>query len=167
MSPVPPVAQELMFASWGFVTGRGLIGSSEVVPSLRQGCLEQLGDIRLSFFCQIVPETHVLGILDYILNDPFPEVIREEHPIYLSLSISFPKCISLWFPDKDEIALFGRQHHLIPINHKHMARSITDQISCMQICMTDDVWHCASFDQLCQFFQGGHCCMNRGVMLQP
>src|SRR5689334_6988979 len=113
-----------------------------------------------AFFTQIVLETYILGNFDQILNDPFPEVVREEHPIYLFLSVPFPKRISLWFPNKDEIALFGRQHHLIPIDHKHMSRSITDQISRMQVCVTDDVCSCLSLEHLCQFFERGHCRMN-------
>src|SRR6266516_6954125 len=109
-------------------TGRGLIGSSDVVPSLRQVLMKYLSDIRPGFFCQIVPETRVLSICDHILNDPFPEVVREEHPIHLDHAVPFPKRLGLWFPDKDEIALFGRQHHLIPIDHTHLTSRITEKI---------------------------------------
>src|SRR5437763_4732347 len=119
------------------------------------------------FFSPIVPETHVLGTLNQILHDPFPEVVGEEYPVNLRDSVPLKKRLGLWPPDKDEIALFGGQHHLIPIDHKHMARSITDQISCMQVCVTDDVGEGSRPERLCQFFQGGHCRVNRRLMRHP
>src|SRR5437660_1654669 len=105
--------------------------------------MKHLGDNSFSFFSQILPETHVLSIYDHVLNDPFPEVVREEHPINFSLPVPIPKRIGLWFPDEDEIALFGRQHHLIPIDHKHVAMPITDQIGWMQISVADNEWECS------------------------
>src|SRR5260370_789555 len=72
-------------------------------------------------------------------KDMSPAVVCECHPIDLRLSVAFPKRIGLWFPDKDEIALFGRQHHLIPIDHMHVTSMITEQIGWMQIRVTDDV----------------------------
>ena len=114
------------------------IGSSDVVPSLRHVRMKHLGDLRSGFFCPIIPETHVVGIVDHILHDPFPEIIREEPPIHLSLSVPCPKRLGMWCPDKDKIALFGCQHHLIPIDHKHVTSRIPEQIGGMQIRMTDD-----------------------------
>src|SRR5205807_10096844 len=119
------------------------------------------------FFSQIVPETHVLCTLDQILHDPFPEVVRQCHPINLCLSVPFPKRRCLWFPDKDEIALFGCQHHLIPIDHKHVTERVTEQIGCMQIRVTDDVWERSSLQHAPQRFQGGNCCVNRRLMHHP
>src|SRR5579864_9462669 len=119
--------------------GASLIGGIEVAPSLRQILMKQLGDISLGFFSQIVPGKHVLGTHDQILHDPFPAVVCECHPIDLRLSVAFPRRIGLWFPDKDEIALFGRQHHVIPIDHMHVTSMITEQIGWMQIRVTDDV----------------------------
>src|SRR5205807_9699416 len=129
--------------------------------------MKQLGDISTGFFSQIVPETHVLCTHDQILHDPFPSVGRQCHPIHLPLSVPFPKRSSLWFPDKDEIALFGCQHNLIPIDHKHVTSMITDQIGCMQICVRDDVWPCSSLKHSCQLFQRGHSRVNRGLMRHP
>src|SRR5712692_5703071 len=108
--------------------GRSCIGGSDVAPFLSQDLMKHLGDISLAFFCQIVPETHVLSTLDQILHDPFPAVVRECHPIDLRLSVALKKRICLWFPDKDEIALFGRQHHIIPIDYKHVASMIAYQV---------------------------------------
>ena len=62
------------------------------------------------------------------------------HPINISLPVSFPKRGCLRFPDKDEIALFGRQHHLIPIDYKHVPGMIAEQVGRMQVRVTDDVW---------------------------
>src|SRR5438045_2632093 len=102
--------------------------------------MKRLDDFSFGFFCQIVPETHVLGILDQILHDPFPAVVGECTPIDLRLSVALKKRIGLWFPDKDEIALFRCQHYLIPIDHEHVTSLITEQIGWMQIRVTDDVW---------------------------
>src|SRR6266702_7868312 len=132
--------------------GACIIGSMEIAPSRLQGLMKHLGDLRLGFFSQIVPETHVLGIFDHILNDPFPEVVRKEHPIHLCISVPLKKRLCMWLSNKDEIALFGCQHHLIPIDHKHLTRSIPYQISCMQVCVTDDIWACSSLEHLRQLF---------------
>src|SRR5450759_74510 len=110
------------------------------VASSRQDLIKQPGLISPGFFSQIVLEEHVLCTLDQILHDPFPAVVRECNPINLCLSVPFPKRICLWFPDKDEIALFGRQHHIIPIDYKYMAGMIAYQIGWMQVRVTDDVW---------------------------
>src|SRR6266568_5408496 len=140
-------------------------GSIEVAPF--QDLIKHLGSISPGFFSQIVPETHVLSTLDHILYDPFPEIVRQCYPIYLYLSVPFPKRICLWCPDKDKVALFGRQHHIIPIDHKHVTSMITEQIGCMQIRMTDDVWEDSRLEHLCQLFQGGHDLVNRGLMGLP
>src|SRR2546429_1329977 len=147
--------------------GRGLIGGIDVAPFLRQDHMKQLDGLRPAFFSPIIPETHVVSTLNQVLHDPFPEVVGECHPIDLRLSIALKKRLGVWVPDKDEIALFGCQHHLIPIDHKHLTRSIADQISCMQIRVTDDVWPCPSLKHSCQLFQGGHCRVNRGLMRHP
>src|SRR5437868_12076044 len=143
---------------------RSSIGGIDGALIISQDLMKQPGDISPGFFSQIVPETHVLCTHDQILHDPFPEVVRQCHPINLSLSVPFPKRSSLWFPDKDEIALFGCQHHLIPIDHKHVTSMITDQIGCMQICVRDDVWPCSSLKHLGQLFQRDYCRVNRGLM---
>jgi hypothetical protein len=44
----------------------------------RQYLIEQLGGISPGFFSPIIPETHVLGTLNQILNDPFPERIDKQ-----------------------------------------------------------------------------------------
>src|SRR6266581_3094564 len=141
------------------------IGSIDDAPF--QDLIKHPGDISPGFFSQIVPETDVLCTFDQILDDPFPEVVRQRYPINLSLSVPFPKRIGLWCPDKDKIALFGRQHHLIPIDHKHVTSMITEQIGWMQIRVTDDVWEWARLEHLCQLFQGGHSRVNRGLMRPP
>src|SRR6266487_3847100 len=141
------------------------IGSIEVAPF--QVLIKHLDGISPGFFSQIVPETDVLCTFDQILHDPFPEVVRQRYPINLSLSVPFPKRIGLWCPDKDKVALFGRQHHLIPIDYKHVTSMITEQIGCMQIRVTDDVWECSQLEHLCQLFQGGRSRVNRGLMSNP
>src|SRR5437773_6724862 len=143
------------------------IGSIDAAPFLSQNLIKHLGSISPGFFSQIVPETHVLCTRDQILHDPFPEVVRQCHPINLSLSIPFPKRSCLWLPDKDEIALFGCQHHLIPIDHKHVTSMITEQIGWMQVRVTDDVRKCSRLEYLCQLLQGGYSLVNRGLMRHP
>src|SRR5947209_6917441 len=147
--------------------GRSSIGGIDGAAFLSQDLMKQLGNMSPGFFSQIVPETHILCTLDQILHDPFPEVIRQCHPINLCLSVPFPKRRCLWFPDKDEIALFGCQHHFIPIDHKHVTSRITEQIGCMQVRVTDDVWTCSSLKHTCQLFQRGHSHVNRGLMRHP
>src|SRR4029434_1354915 len=70
-------------------------------------------------------------------------------------------------PDKDKIALFGCQHHLIPIDHKHVTSRIPEQIGGMQIRMTDDRGEGALLEHRCQLFQEGHARVNRGLMRHP
>src|SRR6266436_3517973 len=147
--------------------GRGLIGSVDVAPVLCQDDIKQLDGLCPAFFSPIIPETHVVGTLDQILYDPFPEEVGEGHPIDLRLSIALKKRISVWWPDKDEIALFGGQHHLIPIDHTHLTRSITDQISCMQVAVTDDIGEGSRLKYPCQLFQGGQHRVDRGLMRHP
>src|SRR5712692_3643491 len=120
---IPVVKGEV---SWEM--GRSCIGSIDVAIILSQDLMKHLGDISPGFFSQIVPGKHVLGTLDQILHDPFPAVVCECHPINLRLSVALKKRICLWFPDKDEIALFGRQHHIIPIDYKHVASMIAYQV---------------------------------------
>src|SRR6266702_822939 len=141
------------------------IGSIDDAPF--QDLIKHLGDISPGFFSQIVPETDVLCTFDQILDDPFPEVVRQRSPINLSLSVPFPKRIGLWCPDKNKIALFGCQHYLIPIDHKHVTSMITEQIGWMQIRVTDDVRECSRLEYLCQLFQGGYYLVNRGLMGHP
>src|SRR6266702_8257418 len=141
------------------------IGSIEVAHF--QVLIKHLDGISPGFFSQIVPETDVLCTFDQILHDPFPEVVRQRYPINLSLSVPFPKRIGLWCPDKDKIALFGCQHYLIPIDHKHLTSMITEQIGWMQVRVTDDVWEDSRLEHLCQLFQGGHDLVNRGLMGLP
>src|SRR5579872_3199164 len=86
--------------------------------------IKQLDDIGLAFFSQIVLEKHVFGAGDHVLRDPFPAIVSERDPINLRLSVSLPERICSRFPDKDEIALFGSQHHIIPVDDKHMAGGI-------------------------------------------
>src|SRR6185437_9013200 len=112
---------------------RGSISGIDVAPILRQDHIKQLDGLQTAFFSPILPEPHVAGTLNQILHDPFPEKVGEGRPLNLRLSVSFPKCSGVWGPDKDEIALFRGQHNLIPIDHKHPTRSITDQISCVQV----------------------------------
>src|SRR5207245_5981572 len=103
---------------------RDLIVTVNRVPFRVQDDLNQLDGLRPAFFCPILPETHVVSTLDQILYDPFPQQVGEGYPIDLRLSIALKKRSSVWWPDKEEIALFGGQHHLIPIDHKHLAHSI-------------------------------------------
>src|SRR6266516_2327993 len=72
--------------------GRCCRGGIDVAP-FSQELMKQPGGISPGFFCPIVPETHVSSILDQILNNPFPEVICQCHPINLPLSVSLKKCI--------------------------------------------------------------------------
>ncbi len=137
-----------LFCKVSWEMSRCGIGGIDVAP-FSQELMKQPGGISPGFFCPIVPETHVSSILDQLLNNPFPEVIGQCHPINLSLSVSLKKCIDLWFPDKDEIALFGSQHHLIPIDHKHVTSMVTEQIGWMQIRVRDDVWQCSRLEHLC------------------
>src|SRR5947209_4574218 len=111
--------------------GRSSIGGIDVALISNQDLMKQLDDISPGFFSQIVPETHVLSTGDQILHDPFPLVVGECNPIDLRLSVALKKRIGLWFSDKNEIALFGRQHDLIPIDHKHVTSMVTDQIDWM------------------------------------
>src|SRR5947209_19270924 len=97
---------------------RSCIGSLDSAPFLGQGIIKQLGEILLAFFCQIVSEIHVSSTGDYLLHDPFPEVVRQCRPINFFLSVSLPEGVGWWLPQKDEITLFGCQHDLIPIDHK-------------------------------------------------
>ena len=120
--------------------GRSRIDILDGAGVTQQDLMKQLGNMGPGFFSQVVLEKHVLGTCDHVLHDPFPAVIGECDPINLRLSIPFPERICLRFPDKDEIALFGRQHHVIPIDDKHMALMIADQIGRMQVCVTEDVW---------------------------
>lgn len=76
--------------------GRSLIGSVDVAPVLCQDDIKQLDGLRPAFFSPIIPETHVVGTLDQILYDPFPEEVGEGHPIDLRLSIALKKRISVW-----------------------------------------------------------------------
>src|SRR5690348_13221162 len=109
--------------------GRGSISGLDVDVVLRQDHLKQRDGLHPAFFSPILPEPYVAGTLNQILHDPFPEEVGEGHPINLRLSVALPKRSGVWGPDKEEIALFGGQHHLIPIDHKHPTRSLTDQIS--------------------------------------
>src|SRR5262249_37237482 len=108
--------------------------------------IKQLGSARLGFLSQIVPQKHGSGALDQILNDPFPAIIGERDPIDLRLSVPLEKwrasysAVRRRLADKDEIALFGSQHHIIPIDDKHPSGSITYQIGRMQVRMADNVW---------------------------
>ncbi len=122
--------------------GRCCIGSIDGAAATHQDLIKQPDDIGPGFFSQIVIEKHVFGTFDHILHNPFPEVVRQCNPINqsISLSVPFPKRICLQFPDKDEIALFGSQHHIIPIDDKHMVGMIAYQIGWMQVRVTDDVW---------------------------
>src|SRR6266571_8901614 len=147
--------------------GRGLRGGMDVAPALRQDHIKQLDGLHPAFFSPILPETHVAGALDQILHDPFPEKVGESYPIDLRLSIALKKGIGVWMPDKDEIALLGGQHHLIPIDHTHLTRSITDQISCMQVGVTDDIGEGSRLKYPCQLFQGGQHRVDRGLMRHP
>ena len=106
--------------------GRGLIGGVNVAPILGQDHIKQLGSLQPAFFSPIFLEPHVVGTLNQILYDPFPREVGEDHPVDLPLSIALKKGIGVWVPNKDEIALFGGQYHLIPIDYKHLAGSITD-----------------------------------------
>jgi hypothetical protein len=76
--------------------GRGLIGSVDVAPVLCQDDIKHLDGLRPAFFSPIIPETHVVGTLDQILDDSFPEEVGEGHPIDLHLSIALKKRISVW-----------------------------------------------------------------------
>src|SRR6266567_8871015 len=76
--------------------GRGLIGSVDVAPVLCQDDLKQLDGLRPAFFSPILPETHVVGTLDQILYDPFPQQVGEGYPIDLRLSIALKKRSSGW-----------------------------------------------------------------------
>src|SRR5579884_3300878 len=87
----------------------------------KQDVMKQLGNIGTSFFSQVVLEEHVIGTRDHILHDSFPTVVGECDPINLLLSVAFPERLCPRFPDKDEIALFGGEHHIIPIDHKYVA----------------------------------------------
>src|SRR6266478_8672319 len=142
--------------------GRGLIGSVNVAPVLCQDYIKQLDGFRSAFISPIIPETHVVGTLDQILYDSFPEEVGEGHPIDLHLSIALKKRISVWWSDKEEIALFGGQHHLIPIDHKHLTRSIPDQISCMQVGVTDDAGQWSLFLMIRQLLRSTHDRLCRG-----
>jgi hypothetical protein len=144
-----------------------LIGGFDVAPVLRQDHLKQLGSLYPAFFSPILLETHVVGTLNQILHDPFPEEVGEDHPVDLPLSIALKKCIGVWVPHKDEIALFGGQYYLISIDHKHLAGSTTDQISCMQVTVTDDVRKGSRLEHPCQLFQGGEHRVDRGLMRHP
>ncbi len=81
------------------------------------------------------------------MNQPFPEVVGQRDPINLRLPVPLKKgsgilsrgAIGSGFSDKDEIALFGGQHHIVPIDHKDLAGLIADDIAWMQIGVTDDV----------------------------
>src|SRR5947207_2664422 len=101
--------------------------------------MKHLRDLSPRFFCPITPKTHVVGNVNHILHDSFPEVVGEQAPIHLCICVPLKKCLCMWLPEKDEIAFFRGQHHFIPVDHKHVAGRVTNQVSCMQVCMTDDV----------------------------
>lgn len=118
--------------------GFGLRGRFDMAVVFCQDDIKQLDGLRPVFFGPILPETHIVGTLDQILGNPFPQKVGEGRPIDLCLPIALKKRLSVWWPDKEKIALFGSQHHLIPIDHKDLTRVIADQIACMQVSMTDD-----------------------------
>lgn len=118
--------------------GRGLIGSLDANIVLGQNNVKRLDGFGPAFFAPIIPETRVVGTLNQILYDSFPEKIGKSPPIDLDVSIALEERISVWRADKEEIALFGGQPHLIPIDYKDLTRLIPNQISCMEVAMTDD-----------------------------
>src|SRR5947209_924365 len=146
---------------------RGLIGGIDVAVVLCQDHIKQLGRLQPTFFSPILLEPYVTGAVNQILHDPFPQEVGEGHPINLHLSVALPKRSGVWGPDKEEIALFGGQQHLIPIDHKHLIRSISDQISGMQVTVTDDGGQGSRPEHPCQLFQGGEYRVNRGLMSHP
>src|SRR2546430_12836535 len=76
--------------------GRGSISGIDVAPVLRQDHIKQLDGLQPAFFSPILPEPHVVGTLNQILHNPFPEEVGEGHPINLRLSVSFPKPSGDW-----------------------------------------------------------------------
>src|SRR5262249_6031634 len=117
--------------------GRGSIGGVEEAPVLCQGHCAQPCGLGPTFFSPIIPPTHVRGTLDQILYDPLPEEVGEGQPVDLRPPVALKKRVSVRRPDEDEIALLGGQRHLIPIDHKYLARSVPDQVPCVQVAVTD------------------------------
>src|SRR5215813_6722131 len=62
----------------------------------------------------------------------------ERMAVLASLILS-RRALRLQWVDKDEISLFRGDHHIFPIDHKYLASAITQQISRMQVCVTDDL----------------------------
>jgi len=147
--------------------GRSLIGRLDRAAATLQCLVKEVGRLLSGFFSPLLPEPRVAGTLHQILHDPFPEEVGEGHPIDLGLSVAFSKRVGVWLSDKDEIALFGRQHHLVPIDHKDLARLITDQISGMQIGVADDVGEGLGSEHPRQLFERGHHHVDRRLMRQP
>src|SRR5258708_7046859 len=129
--------------------------------------MKRLRDLRPGFFCPIVPKTYVVGQVHQILHDSFPEIVGEQAPIHLCTGVPLKKCLCVWLPEKDEIAFFWGQHHFIPVDHKYVAGKVTNQVSCVQVCMTDDVGKGSRLEHLCQLLKSGHSPVNRRLMRPP
>ena len=69
--------------------------------------MKRLRDLCPGFFFPIVPKTHVLGIVNPILHDTFPEEVCEQTPIYRGICVSLEKCLVVWLSDEDKIAFFA------------------------------------------------------------
>ena len=87
--------------------GRGLIGGIDVAPVLRQDHIKQLGGLHPAFFSPIILEPHVVGTLDQILHDPFPEEVGEGHPIDLGLSKLWQMTIAQRDRDNKNVLIFS------------------------------------------------------------
>src|SRR5689334_9973379 len=101
-----------------------------------QDLTKQPGDIGPGFFSKVFLEKHVTGTRDHILHDPLTAVIGECDPIDLWMSVSFPESVCSWISNKDEISFFGRQHYIVPIDHKHISLCVADQVRRMQVRVT-------------------------------
>src|ERR1700674_4032692 len=128
----------------------------------------------VGFIAQVFSEDHLSGILDQIWYHSLVAVVGKRVPINLCRSVPLEKWRAAVLrgaiqrvPDKDEISLPGSQHHVIPIDHEHKAGSITQQITWMQVRMTDNVWDGFRLEYGCELVEGRQQRVNRRSMFYP
>jgi len=117
------------------------------LTALCQNVLKYLGFLSFGRISHIIPEKHGLRALNDILNNSFPQVVGQRNPVNFRLSIPLKErrgCLSRRRSygrpiEKEEIALFRSQHHIVPINHKHLVSLVADHVPRMQIGVADDV----------------------------
>src|SRR5579884_1962809 len=91
----------------------------------------------LGGFSQVIADQYVFRTIDQIGYDAFPEIVRQRDPVDLRLPISLKErrgilsCCDVrrCVVDEEEIAFFGGEHHVIPIDDEYLAGVIADHIA--------------------------------------